>query len=599
MGESSGGGSGRSHSCGYLPLSTTGHPCSCFVTSLQTMSTPSPIKQRPSSTRHSRITVEYHRPSRESIQEYGALLDQANLHASSNNSPSFTPSRQAPPPPPSGPSSFKPKDPLSATTTPPVHKTRNSLRKPPPENRKPSIQTTIRANHTTDPPILNNTDLSPVRPSFSHSNGSSPNVLSPPRPSRANTTNLNDIFPTKSAISQRRVSTPVLGSTHDFLSAYLAADPAPPVEEEDPPSSYPVLNPIVNSPSTPQLPSSFTTNGTGTTRARSATVTKGKKGMLGFVSDLLGSNKRVEISTPYDPVHLTHVGFNTSTGEFTGLPKEWQQLLQESGISRTEQERNPEAVMEIVKFYQEGGGGGDVWDKMGGALRTGPPTLPAPPPSKPLMDESFYAPVRLFTPSILALNADVQQRPAPGPPKWPQQPMSATHTNPTITSPITPSSSRNAPTPPSNRPGLDRSVSTRTQPRTNSPAMSRSNTAKEARSTPDRHTPHHQQSPTQQSVHQPQPQTLPTPTKSKVNANAKPSLNNSSTDLKTHHKPQQPVHQAHNKSGTGLNPPGAAPRRREKKDKEDDAEIVRRLKQICTDADPTRLYRNLVKIGAG
>ena len=91
--------------------------------------------------------------------------------------------------------------------------------------------------------------------------------------------------------------------------------------------------------------------------------------MLGFMSDFLSSNKPVAISTPYDPVHLTHVGFNSSTGEFTGLPKEWQQLLQESGISRMEQEKNPQAVMEIVKFYQEGGG--DVWDKMG--------TVSAPP----------------------------------------------------------------------------------------------------------------------------------------------------------------------------------------------------------------------------
>ena len=576
------------------------HPCSFPATQPWTMSTPSPVKQRPSSTRHSRITVEYHRPSRESIQEYGALLDQANLHAASNNSPTFTPSRQAPPPPQSAPSSFKPKDPLSSTTTPPVHKTRNSLQKPPPRNRKPSVQTnTIRANHLTDPSVPNNTDLSPVKPSPSHSNGFSPNVVSPPRPSRANTTNLSDMFPTQSNLSQRRISTPVIISTHDFLSGHMAGDSVPPVEEEDPPSFHPVLNPIVNSPSTPQLPSSFTTNGTGTMRARSATVNKGKKGMLGFVSDLLGSNKRVEISTPYDPVHLTHVGFNTSTGEFTGLPKEWQQLLQDSGISRTEQEKNPEAVMEIVKFYQEGGGGGDVWDKMGGALKAGPPILPAPPPSKPLMDESFYTPVRLFTSFIPGFNTDIQQRPAPGPPKRPQQPLSVSQTNLTITSPVTPSPSRNAPAPPPNRPGLDRSVSARTQSKTNSPAMSRSNTTKEARGTPDRHTPHHRQSSTQQPVHQSQPQTLPTPAKSKVNANAKPSPNNSSADLKTHHKPQQPSHQAHSKPGTGLNPPGAAPRRREKKDKEDDIDIVKRLQQICTDADPTRLYRSLVKIGAG
>ena len=45
-------------------------------------------------------------------------------------------------------------------------------------------------------------------------------------------------------------------------------------------------------------------------------------------------------------------------------------------------------------------------------------------------------------------------------------------------------------------------------------------------------------------------------------------------------------------------PSGATPRRREKpKDGGDD--IVERLQAICTDADPTRLYRNLVKIAQG
>lgn len=353
------------------------------------MSTPRTTKPRPTSTRNSKITVEYHRPSRESIQEYGALLSQANHHASSNTFQPLTPSRPAPPPPSSGPSSPKPRDPLSSLTTPPPPKT---LQK---RNRRPSVQTnTFRANHTTDSSIPNNTDLSPIKSSYSHMNGSSPTAAPPLRPSRANTSNLNDLLHNKPITVQRRTSTPVIGSPGFFS--------APHVEDEDPHSSHPVLNPIVNTGSTPQLPSSFTTNGTGTTRARSATVTKGKKGMLGFVSELLGSNKRVEISTPYDPIHLTHVGFNTSTGEFTGLPKEWQQLLQDSGISRTEQEKHPQAVMEIVKFYQEGGGGGDVWDKMGGALKDGPPVLPAPAPTKPLMDESFYAPVRLFNSAVPA-----------------------------------------------------------------------------------------------------------------------------------------------------------------------------------------------------
>ncbi|CAJ0911089.1 9370_t:CDS:2 [Entrophospora sp. SA101] len=39
--------------------------------------------------------------------------------------------------------------------------------------------------------------------------------------------------------------------------------------------------------------------------------------IVSSMSDLLTSQKRVEISSPYDPVHLTHVGFNQETGEFT------------------------------------------------------------------------------------------------------------------------------------------------------------------------------------------------------------------------------------------------------------------------------------------
>ena len=47
--------------------------------------------------------------------------------------------------------------------------------------------------------------------------------------------------------------------------------------------------------------------------------------------------------------------------------------------------------------------------------------------------------------------------------------------------------------------------------------------------------------------------------------------------------------------------PDATPRRRGKKkiNKSNDADIVRRLQQICTNADPTQFYRNLVKIGQG
>jgi len=63
------------------------------------------------------------------------------------------------------------------------------------------------------------------------------------------------------------------------------------------------------------------------------------------------------------------------------------------------------------------------------------------------------------------------------------------------------------------------------------------------------------------------------------------------------HQAQQPSPAAASlaKTAAGV----ATPRRREKKDKDSSDDIIRRLQQICTDADPTKLYRNLVKIGQG
>ncbi|AQZ16604.1 STE20 (YHL007C) [Zygosaccharomyces parabailii] len=61
----------------------------------------------------------------------------------------------------------------------------------------------------------------------------------------------------------------------------------------------------------------------------------------------------VKISTPYNAKHLHHVGIDSKTGEYTGLPGEWERLLTSSGISKREQEQNMQAVVDIVKFYQD------------------------------------------------------------------------------------------------------------------------------------------------------------------------------------------------------------------------------------------------------
>lgn len=277
-------------------------------------------------------TVEYHLPSRASIQEYQTLLADHALEAAKS-------SRQPAPAP--------------RARTPTDQRQRHSLapRKPRIVDHDPFAAAPLAQHH-----------LKPQK-SGTMATSASP----PPRPSRANTANLNDIIPNPAALAARRLSAP---QTPVFDDGHFYADPA---EGFPPPLDY-------SSPASPQTVSSRN-------RSRSGTASKPKKGVLSLVSEMFNTTKRPEISTPYDPVHLTHVGFNSSTGEFTGLPKEWQQLLQESGISRSEQEKNPQAVMEIVKFYQEGHG--DVWDKLGNV--GGPSDLTSFLTAK--IDDSFQNPV--------------------------------------------------------------------------------------------------------------------------------------------------------------------------------------------------------------
>jgi p21-activated kinase 1 len=42
-----------------------------------------------------------------------------------------------------------------------------------------------------------------------------------------------------------------------------------------------------------------------------------KSGFSGFMNSLVGSPKKPVISAPENPVHVTHVGYDSSTGQFT------------------------------------------------------------------------------------------------------------------------------------------------------------------------------------------------------------------------------------------------------------------------------------------
>uniref|UniRef100_UPI00358F56A5 serine/threonine-protein kinase PAK 1-like isoform X3 n=1 Tax=Myxine glutinosa TaxID=7769 RepID=UPI00358F56A5 len=73
------------------------------------------------------------------------------------------------------------------------------------------------------------------------------------------------------------------------------------------------------------------------------------------VISTLFPNKRkpvtpLDISSPSQVIHVIHVGFDRVTGEFTGMPTQWIQRLDSAAISKSEQEKNPEAVINALEF---------------------------------------------------------------------------------------------------------------------------------------------------------------------------------------------------------------------------------------------------------
>ncbi|CAG8525558.1 2084_t:CDS:10 [Paraglomus occultum] len=294
------------------------------------------------------------------------------------------------------------------------------------------------------------------------------------------------------------------------------------------------------------------------------------KGVLNnFVNqmqDFLGPPKRVEISSPFDPVHLTHVGFNQDTGEFTGLPQEWQQLLQDSGITKQDQEANPQAVLDIVGFYQDITGNTNpslIWEKFNNAKlnKTQPKTptsVPRSPP--PHTDKAFE------NPRIAPSPPEPKKKSTPPVPARPANPPSPAELRNRPTSPSSPSSAQKYPKKTSQDPP-------RLPPINPLPPL-------DSRPSPTPPPKPYKQPP------RPKDQS-PVPPPVKPIPPAKPTP----PALQPAQKPtvQKPTAHA----------PSARRREQKPKSKESSADIIERLKAICTDADPTKMYRNLVKIGQG
>ncbi|KAJ3333756.1 signal transducing kinase of the PAK [Blyttiomyces sp. JEL0837] len=289
----------------------------------------------------------------------------------------------------------------------------------------------------------------------------------------------------------------------------------------------------------------------------------GKGGMKNLLSNLMTSvqgiftneQKTMEISSPYNPVHLHHVGSSQDTGEFTGLPREWQDMLQEAGISKQDQLAHPQAVIDVMGFYSDATGGklSTVWDKLG---RAQPITTSSPEGSPKLAPRP-----KLPTPDS-------------GSQKRPPVPARPAHTLSVYASDVRPTDKLSVAPPPK-------------------PARAQSKDEQEDK-VPDKGTvaaraQAFEQASLLSSTAQGAP---PSPSSS------------SSTSPKTPKKPPKPenisappIHPATTTNAT-VEPPVAISQARPQKVKSTD-DIIERLRAICNPADPTKLYRNLSKIGQG
>lgn len=73
---------------------------------------------------------------------------------------------------------------------------------------------------------------------------------------------------------------------------------------------------------------------------------------LGSKKSAKEEKEKPNISYPSKFKHVVHVGFDPETGEFTGMPEAWARLLISSNISREMQLKNPQAVLDVLNYYE-------------------------------------------------------------------------------------------------------------------------------------------------------------------------------------------------------------------------------------------------------
>ncbi|KAK3074701.1 signal transducing kinase of the PAK [Teratosphaeriaceae sp. CCFEE 6253] len=360
--------------------------------------------------------------------------------------------------------------------------------------------------------------------------------------------------------------------------------------------------------------------------AKESKVLKKKSGLASFFN--LSSPRRPAISAPENPVHVTHVGYDQETGEFTGLPKDWQRTLEANGITEQEQKKHPQAIIDVVTFYKENNdNGSDDWTYhkfdnahaadspqqtalAPGALSPGgispggyssmlsPPASPRFPKNEGESFENPRAPppvpkgqqgLGLSSPlaPLQANGSMLPLRPAPKAPGG--QSMMPQRAAPPVPSPQRERAGTDDGLPPVRyAPPTVTDISSNSTP---SQGRSRANTgpAQQYQSSSPISSPQQYQQQQEQAMKAAQVALK----QQSIERSVSQRQGNNTPQTQQH--PPIPVPQVQQDSRLG---PAPRPRQRPRQSITD-AEVVGKLQHICNPADPTKKYKNLIKIGQG
>ncbi|THZ51541.1 serine/threonine protein kinase [Aureobasidium pullulans] len=358
---------------------------------------------------------------------------------------------------------------------------------------------------------------------------------------------------------------------------------------------------------------------------------KAKKKSTFSISSLFKSPGRPTISAPENPVHITHVGVDNRTGEFTGLPREWQSILASAGISEQEQKRDPKAIVDIVTFYKENAEKNPedgIWQKFGQAHARDTPQHMSPPSglTSPIVTpgsgfNSLVSPPQ--SPRFPPNNEDSFENPRAAPPVPRNVGLGLGPMSPTMPSGNT-IPLRAAPRPPGATPlntGMAPARAAPAVPGTTSPQQQKPQeeypavqyappTINEVSQPPTSRS--RSNTATQAQQYQPQVGTASPyayqQQQQQAMAAAQAALHQTSLERKQSQRTPQTNQHVQIPNPQAVPMPsqearvGPVPRPRQRpqrQSQQQNGEIIAKLNAICTPADPTKKYRNLNKIGQG